>query len=114
MRKIKFRGKELNGQYICGWFAMKFNDDGDYVPVIIWDAENPAYYSEVYPESIAQLVGYDSEGKEVYEGDKVVDKYGHEMTAELSAFGVGRHGHFRVDWDCKGFEFKLKEGIKNA
>ena len=64
--------------------------------------------------SIAQLVGYDSEDKEVYEDDKVVDKYGHEITAELSAFGIGRHGHFRVDCDCEGFEFKLKEGIENA
>lgn len=71
MKKIKFRGKNLTGEYIYGYFAEKFNDDGELVPVIIWDTENPAYFSEVYPESVAQFVGYDADDNEIYEGDKL-------------------------------------------
>ena len=29
MKKIKFRGKNLTGEYIYGYFAEKFNDDGE-------------------------------------------------------------------------------------
>lgn len=41
-------------------------------------------YRQVKPESIAQLVGIDSNGKEVYEGDEVVDKFGEKYLAQLT------------------------------
>lgn len=69
---IKFRGKiKDSDEYICGWYAEGFNDDGKMVPRIIYDTENPAYWYEVEPESVVQLVGYDVEGNEVYEGDEI-------------------------------------------
>ena len=107
LESIKFRGKKLNGQYIYGWFAMKFNDNGDYVPVIIWDAENPAYYSEVEPNSVAQLIGYDSNGKEVYEGDKLVSAAGIEFIAELWAMGANALDADALEGGI--FKFTLRE-----
>ena len=112
MRKIKFRWETKDGKF--SFCELKVENGALYFSANPNSSDMFFLAQNVVENSIAQLVGYDFEGKEVYEGDKVVDKYGHEMTAELSAFGVGRHGHFRVDWDCKGFEFKLKEGIKNA
>ena len=69
---IKFRAKiKDSDEYIQGWYAEGFNDDGKKAPRIIYDTENPAYWYEVEPDSVAQLVGYDAEGNEVYEGDEV-------------------------------------------
>lgn len=34
-------------------------------------------------EWLAQLVGYDSAGNEIYEGDKVISEYGDEVVARL-------------------------------
>ena len=74
---IKFRGKitnsnrHSNGQYVYGWYSEGFNDDGKLVPRIIYDAENPACWCEVEPDSVVQLVGYDANANEIYEGDEV-------------------------------------------
>lgn len=38
---------------------------------------------EVKPDSVAQLVGYDVDGNEVYEGDIVIGEYGGKVTAQL-------------------------------
>lgn len=63
MRKIKFRGKMRGfGDYAFGDLRHR----GDEVFV-------DGY--RVYPESIAQLVGYDEQGKEIYEGDEVADPF---------------------------------------
>ena len=40
-------------------------------------------YYEVYPDSVAQLVGYDSAGNEVYEGD-LLETHGGELVADRS------------------------------
>ena len=34
-------------------------------------------------EDVAQLVGYDVDGKEIYEGDTVISEYGYEVVARL-------------------------------
>lgn len=71
MREIKFRGHALHDS--CGQKVDKFvfgdlcQSDGR-ITILDWD-DGDNY--EVEPESVAQLVGYDKDGKEVYEGDMV-------------------------------------------
>ena len=63
-------------------------------------------YMDVRPQDVERLIGYDCDGKEVYEGDIVIGA-GQEFTAELWAMGVNA-----VDADAlEGglFNFKLKD-----
>ena len=60
MRTIKFHGKsKYSGDIIFG--------DLIHVDENIYIENEP-----VYPESVAQLVGYDADGNEVYEGDQLI------------------------------------------
>ena len=67
MEKVKFRGKCLdNGKLVYGhfWHSESF---GTTVNGVVVD-----------PDSVAQLVGYDEQGREVYEGDEVADPFNGE------------------------------------
>lgn len=71
MREIKFRGHALHDS--CGQKVDKFvfgdlcQSDGR-ITILDWD-DGDNY--EVEPETVAQLVGYDTNGKEIYEGDEI-------------------------------------------
>ena len=75
MKKIKFRAKTFYGNevvygdlYHDNDCLMIRNDDGkDYLD----------YY--IRPSSIAQFVGYDKNGAEIYSDDKVIDLNGEEI-----------------------------------
>ena len=68
MRKIKFRGiSKETGEKVFGYYLKSGDDDQ------IFDGE---YFHSVKPESVAQLIGLDSECAEVYEGDWLVEKSG--------------------------------------
>lgn len=99
-RTIKFRGKRVdNGEFVFGDLQTHFRTDGKTKSFVIrtwerlddWVAVAPdksvtvAEYHErpVDPDSIAQFVGYDEDGREVYEGDKVISEYGDEVVARL-------------------------------
>lgn len=72
MRKIKFRGRDIEtGRTVYGGY--KVGRCGE--PIIITNF-TAAY--EVTPESVAQLIGIDAHGREVYEGDKVIRIAGDE------------------------------------
>ena len=80
-RPIKFRGVSLDtGEFIYGDLRII-----GIRPHIFKEAQ--CYYDEelieVDEDSVAQLVGYDANGNEVYEGDKVVSEYGDEIVARL-------------------------------
>ncbi len=73
---IKFRGQQLTADkdFVYGDLIQYPYD----LPVIrVFDDEEckKGLYAyddyKVYPESVAQLVGYDADGKEVYEGDEL-------------------------------------------
>ena len=93
---IKFRGSvwlkgldpsDINatlddGDFVFGGYArMKFlfeDDEGDFI------INNNGTAFLVYPDSVAQLIGYDADGNEVYEGDKLFDEeHNTYVTAEL-------------------------------
>ena len=78
MRQIKFRGRDIEtGRTVYGGY--KVGRCGE--PIIITNF-TAAY--EVTPESVAQLIGIDANGREVYEGDEVVDKFGEKYLAQLT------------------------------
>ena len=79
MRKIKFRGKsKYSDKIIFG--DLNHSSDGESIFV---DDE------VVYPETVAQLVGYDADGNEVYEGDELVSTINNDyyiVSAYFDAF----------------------------
>ena len=70
MRQIKFRGKTPEGKFVYGDFVQ--HGPSENKPGII---DDEGFYREVDPDTVAQLVGCDKNGKEVYEGDTVIEKY---------------------------------------
>ena len=76
---IKFRGRDVeSGKHIiCGFGYADLNGKK-----YIFDAKTSMAY-HVAPDSVAQLVGYDVDGKEVYEGDTLTDILGNEYTAKI-------------------------------
>ena len=77
-RKIKFRGRDINtGEVIFG--------DLRHIGIRTYIfKEAQCYYDEelieVDEDSIAQLVGFDRDGREVYEGDIVADDIAEYVT----------------------------------
>ena len=99
MREIKFRGRRLgNGNFVYGWLVpvicrnfIDFTNGEGYCRLVkmddafaIVDCETLETV-EVEPESVAQLVGYDADNAEVYEGDVLIDDNGHEYIATLDS-----------------------------
>lgn len=81
---IKFRGVDIEtGKIVFGVGVKAYNKRADIVPKSLVPVE-------VQAESVAQLVGYDVDGNEVYEGDTLTDSEGHKYTASLES---------RVEWE---------------
>lgn len=78
MRTIKFRGKSLCGFKTFGDLVHAGLYYHPYIPEF-----SPGF--EVDPNSIEQLVGYDANGKEIYEGDVLIDERGQEHIARLES-----------------------------
>lgn len=76
MRPIKFRGETFCGEFIFG--DVVHYDDGE---VAITNGFENRF---VKPTSVAQFVGYDVDGQEVYEGDELkAGRYGEDGRAEI-------------------------------
>ena len=84
MRKIKFRGKRLdNGELIYGDILHY----GKYeICIRSYHFPDKESFSTlpVYSNSVAQLVGYDADGAEVYEGDVVQAPDGESYLMDIS------------------------------
>ena len=77
MKPIKFRGRDENGKLHYGYFYV----DRTGYPCI---AEGHGGTLQIVDkDSIAQLVGYDCNGNELYEGDTFVISCGTEIAARL-------------------------------
>ena len=71
MHTIKFRGRDMNGHFVYGLLTKKKIRSSGEVVFAIAKSEKQSETIPVNEDSIAQLVGYDSDGREVYEGDYV-------------------------------------------
>ena len=83
MRTIKFRARDMNGHYVYGLLTKKkIRSSGE----IRWAIAtgNCSSAVPVNESSIAQLVGFDADGKEIYEGDIIIDERGTEWKGILN------------------------------
>ena len=116
-RPIKFRGKTCDDNlFIYGDY--QFVSCGGKRHFI---ADDSGRY-EVYFDTITQLVGYDADGNEIYEGDKIVaETYGAhplklEGTAQLGGYFKSVEGYyagyeqFFWNWCADDKKIFLKKG----
>lgn len=117
MRKeIKFRGRSINsGELVYGDLVhtdteavniryIEKNFCGVAGRVVI-------FVKEVEPYSVAQLIGYDADGNEVYEGDTLFDNYGKSEVADL-VVGLITEESFNVACDAGDtlYGYRLERG----
>ena len=98
---IKFRAKDcITGELLFGdLFHKKYG-------VFIGAAVDEGYaVCEVFPDSVCQLVGFDKNGNEVYEGDVVYFK-SDENKRPLRASS----GTLLIEINCSAPEFVIKGG----
>ena len=97
---VKFRAKHITtGEYIYG--DLIHDRHGETRITYASDIALTGYVNEaVKPGSVAQLVGYDADGNEVYEGDKV--KVGNEIVQV----------HWNIEFTC--VDVKWKNGISDS
>lgn len=73
-RLIKFRGVEFfSKKFVYGQTIRETEDGFD-----MWTGDDWLHCTD-----LAQLVGYDEDGNEVYEGDVLIDELEQEYTAEI-------------------------------
>ena len=96
MRAIKFRGKNLKGQWHYGLLCHDKTKDSDYEWFISNSVGKP-YAFGVIRETIGQFTGlHDKNGKEIYEGDIVTDGVGkYKIIYDLKLAGYQPYCIFR-------------------
>ena len=73
MRQIKFRGRDMTGNFVYGLLTKKrIRSSGEIRWAIATGNCSLAETVPVNENSIAQLVGLDVDGREIYEGDIVI------------------------------------------
>jgi len=88
IRPLKFRGrvpdsdKMYGGKIVCG-SLLDYGESTSSCPQFWIRPKNSDINYPVDENSIAQLVGYDKDGREVYAGDTVIDEFGNDTVAAL-------------------------------
>ena len=77
MRPIKFRGVTSKGKIVYGYAFKYFKQKSWYI------LDERAEQWEIKSESLAQLVGYDKNEKEVYEGDTLIDELENDYVTRI-------------------------------
>lgn len=116
-RPIKFRARDRYGEVFYGSF------DEDTCTIDCWDIAETIV---VERDTVAQLVGYDKDGREVYEGDELTDNRaeftGDKVTAVLQPYlrhtkaggfsGISMAEYFDRFWGkelVEDWQVKIKE-----
>lgn len=86
MRPIKFRGKDADGNLCFGSLIVDDRQEQKKYNIVECRGSCQTWliWAEVDPESVAQLVGYDKDGKEVYEGDAITYLIEEKVKVRLS------------------------------
>ena len=83
MKKIKFRGKRLdNGELIYG-DILHYGKYETCIRSYLFPDKNSFSTLPVYSDSVAQFVGYDQDGEEIYSDDEVINVRGTVMPFSL-------------------------------
>ena len=109
MRQIKFRGRRVDtGEFVYG-DLIQFKTA--LLPAVHYFILHNGCQDEVEPDSVAQLVGRDVNGKEVYEGDIVIRYDSEEEFIEAPENGVLREVvlYTQVNPDLESYYCFLKE-----
>ena len=81
MKTIKFRGRDDTGYPHYGDLTHEGKD------VLVDDVE-------VDPESVAQFIGCDKDGNEIYEGDEIKSHFGQTCRASFRHYGEIQDGQY--------------------
>lgn len=82
-RPIKFRGRDMTGHFVFGLLTKKrIRSSGEIRFAIATGNCSAAETIPVNENSIAQLVGFDCDGREVYEGDIITNGQGYETVIQ--------------------------------
>ena len=96
---IKFRGKNMNGHYVYGHY-LTCTHGAENEDKVLWIGDEVNGYHIVAEDSLAQLVGYDSNGNEVYEDD-IVDAFFDDTQIPSYSFNAGLFNNFPVSENFK-------------
>lgn len=109
MRLIKFRGlsiddkpASLKGKYVYGDLIQPWETGrGTQIRVTADDHKDDngnivayCYYIEVDPDTVAQLIGVDKKGNEIYEGDEIISRFGSSCYATFRHYGGIKDGGY--------------------
>lgn len=100
---IKFRGKRIdNGEFVYG--DLIHYPKNVYIRFKDIDAPMEYFHVEVFPDFVSQLVGYDVDDEEVYEGDEIFDaECDDTVTAEL--YPCVHLNHYKLKGNDNDFTF---------
>ena len=74
---IKFRGKTFKGKVVFGK-CLTYTHAAEGEEKFLWIGDEDNGYHNIDEETLAQLVGYDADGVEIYEGDTVDGSFCYE------------------------------------